>query len=241
MDNFSLREKVPYPQMGHNCGETMATLALPFRNLAMKLAFRYTRLGAPAYPYIVEPIQLATLVGELERLKDTGGSIVEVGVAWGMTTRFVCEHLVASGRSSEKYYAIDTFDSFQPRDVEFEVTHRGKTREEVSGFGYLDFEAWKRNFRKFKFLNAFQADCSNFDYSRVAPVKLAFIDVDLYLPTRSALQQIYAKLCDGGVILVDDVIQPSRWDGAYQAYSEFCSEMKLPFQMIGNKMGVIRR
>jgi len=219
----------------------MATLALPLRNFAMKLAFRYTRLGAPGYPYIVEPIQLATLVSELERLKDIDGSILEVGVAWGMTTRFVCEHLVASGRCSETYHAIDTFDSFQPKDVEFEIEHRGKTRQQVSGFAYLDFDAWKRNFRKFKFLTAHKADCSTFDYSRVAPIKLAFLDVDLYLPTRSALQQIYAKLCDGGVILVDDVMQPSRWDGAYQAYSEFCAEIGLPFQVIGNKMGIIRK
>ncbi|MGB6689451.1 MAG: TylF/MycF/NovP-related O-methyltransferase [Terracidiphilus sp.] len=218
----------------------MATLALPFRNFAMKLAFRYTRLGAPGYPYIVEPIQLATFVSELERLKDVHGSILEVGVAWGMTTRFICEHLVTSGRS-ETYHAIDTFDSFQPNHVEFEIKHRGKTRQQVSGFAYLDFDAWKRNFRKFKFLLAHKADCSTFDYSKVSPIKLAFLDVDLYLPTKSALPQIYERLCDGGVILVDDVMQPSRWDGAYQAYSEFCAEMGLPFQMIGNKMGIIRK
>jgi O-methyltransferase len=211
-------------------------------DIAKKLAFRYTRLGAPAYPYIIEPIQLATLVSELDRLKDIRGSIIEVGVAWGQTTRFVCEHLVASGRHhSERFYAIDTFSSFCPKDVEFEVKHRGKTREQVSGFGYLDFEVWKKNFREFKFLTAFKADCSTFDYSLVSPIKLAFLDVDLYLATRNALKQIYERLTDGGVILVDDVMRPSRWDGAYQAYSEFCAEAGLPFQMIGNKMGMIRK
>jgi hypothetical protein len=219
----------------------MATLALPIRNFAMKLAFRYTRLGAPEYPYIIEPIQLATLVSEIERLKDVHGSIIEVGVAWGMTSRFLCEHLSSCSRPWERFYAIDTFDSFPPRDVDFEVKHRGKTREQVSGFAYLDFEAWKRNFRKFEFVTAFKADCSAFDYLKVAPVKLAFLDVDLYLPTKSALRKIYAQLCDGGVILVDDVQQPSRWDGAYQAYSEFCSETGLVFHVIGNKMGVIRK
>ncbi len=219
----------------------MATLAPPLRNFARKLAYRYTRLGAPAYPYIVEPIQLATLVSEIERLKDTAGSILEVGVAWGMTSRFLCEHLAACGRPWERFYAIDTFDSFQPRDVEFEIKHRGKTRAQVSGFEYLDFNAWKRNFRGFRFLTAFKADCSVFDYVKVAPVKLAFVDVDLYLPTRGALQKIYAHLCEGGAILVDDVMQPSRWDGAWQAYSEFCSETGLCPQVIGNKMGVIRK
>jgi hypothetical protein len=222
-------------------GDLMATVARPIRSFAMKLAFRYTRLGAPAYPYIVEPIQLATLVSELDRVKDIPGSIIEVGVAWGMTTRFVCEHLVASGRNNERFCAIDTFESFPKRDVEFEVKHRGKTREQVSGFDYLNFEVWKRNFRKFKFLTAFKADCATFDYSLVSPIKLAFLDVDLYLATRSALKQIYERLSEGGVLLVDDVMQPSRWDGAFQAYKEFCAEAGLPFQVIGNKMGVIRK
>jgi O-methyltransferase len=219
----------------------MATLARPICELAKKLAFRYTRLGAPDYPYIVEPIELATIVSEIDRVKEIRGSIIEVGVAWGQTTRFVCEHLVASGRPAERFYAIDTFESFCPKDVEFEVNHRGKTREEVSGFGYLDFEVWKRNFREFKFLTAVKADCSAFDYSRIAPIKLAFLDVDLYLATRSALQRIYPHLAEGGVILVDDVMEPSRWDGANQAYNEFCEECGRPVELVGNKMGVIRK
>jgi len=219
----------------------MASLARPICALAKKFAFRYTRLGVPDYPYIVEPIELATIVSELDRVKDLRGAILEVGVAWGQTTRFVCEHLAASGRSSEQYYAIDTFDSFCTKDVEFEVNRRGKTREEVSGFGYLDFEVWKRNFRNFKFLTAVKADCSAFDYARIAPIKLAFLDVDLYLATRSALKKIFRHLTEGGVILVDDVMEPSRWDGANQAYNEFCEQSGLPVQRIGNKMGLIRK
>src|SRR5579863_31485 len=210
-------------------------------DLAKKVAFRYAGLGAPAYPYIIEPIQLATLVSELERLKDTPGSIVEVGVARGMTTRFICEHLMRTGRTSENFCVVDTFDSFVSRDVEFEIRHRGKTRDEIQGFGYIDLRSWLRNLREFKFLKAFQADCSTFDYDRLSPIKLAFIDVDLYLATKAALGRIFERLVEGGVILVDDVLQPSRWDGAYQAYSEFCAERGLPFQLIGNKMGVIRK
>jgi O-methyltransferase len=215
------------------------TTAKPIREFAKKLAFRFTRLGAPEYPYIVEPAQLAAFVNELDRVRDLPGSIVEIGVGRGMTTRFLCEHLVASGQRTEKFFAIDTFDSFSSRDVEFEVKHRGKTHDEIWGFGYIDFESWKKNFREFKFLTAYKADCSAFDYSLISPVKFAFIDVDLYLATKNALKKIYANLEEGGVILVDDVMQPCRWDGAYQAYAEFCSERGLPFQMVGNKMGVI--
>lgn len=219
----------------------MASTVQPIREFAKKLAFRYASLGAPEYSYIVEPIQLATFVNELDRLRNLPGSILEIGVARGMTTRFLCEHLVASGRTQERLCAIDTFESFLPKDVDYEVKHRGKGAKEIWGFGYIDHDSWRRNFREFPFVSAYKADCSTFDYSLVAPIKFAFLDVDLYLATKAALRHIYANLADGGVILVDDVVQPSRWDGAYQAYTEFCDELGLPFHRIGNKMGIIRR
>jgi predicted O-methyltransferase YrrM len=219
----------------------MASTVQPIREFAKKIAFRYASLGAPEYPYIVEPIQLATFVNELERVKNMTGSILEIGVARGMTTRFICEHLVASGRTHEKLCVIDTFQSFVPRDVDYEVKHRGKGPKDIWGFGYIDHESWMRNFRKFPFVTAHKADCATFDYSLVSPIKFAFLDVDLYLATKAALGHIYANLVDGGVILVDDVMQPSRWDGAYQAYCEFCDEVGLPFQQVGSKMGIIRR
>jgi O-methyltransferase len=215
--------------------------AQPIREFAKKLAFRYAGMGAPEYPYIVEPIQLATFVNELDRVKNVLGSIIEVGVSRGMTTRFLCEHLVASEREHEQFHAIDTFDSFLSKDVDFEVKHRGKRPSEIWGFGYIDYESWKRNFRKFGFLTAHKADCSTFDYASIAPIKFVFLDVDLYLATKAALDRIYPHLANGGAILVDDVMQPSRWDGAFQAYSEFCDEMGLPFQQIGKKMGIIRK
>jgi hypothetical protein len=219
----------------------LAKTAQPIREFAKKLAFRYTRLGAPEYPYIVEPVQLATFVNELDRVKPLPGSIVEIGVARGMTTRFLCEHLAASGRCAEPLYAIDTFESFRSHHVEFELKHRGKRAGEIWGFGYIDFEVWKKNFRPFQFVTAFKADCSAFDYSAIAPIKFVFLDVDLYLATKSALRQIYPHLAEGGVVMVDDVISPSRWDGAYQAYSEFCEEQGLPFERVGNKMGILRK
>jgi hypothetical protein len=48
-------------------------------------------------------------------------------------------------------------------------------------------------------------------------------------------------LVDGGVILVDDVMDKSMWDGSYQAYMEFCEEMGLEPEIVGNKCGVIRK
>jgi hypothetical protein len=67
------------------------------------------------------------------------------------------------------------------------------------------------------------------------------LDVDLYLPTRRALPRIYEHICEGGIILVDDVLNDSSYDGAFQAYMEFCDELKIGPDIIGNKCGIIRK
>jgi hypothetical protein len=205
-----------------------------------RIAFRHLGLGIPRYDYNIEPIQLATLVMELERLRNTRGAIVEIGVSRGLTTRFLVEHILKQGLN-ERLYAIDTFASFVDSDLEYEVNVRGKRMREVRGFEFNDYAVWKRNFADFPFVVPLQADCSTFDYASVAPIKLVFLDVDLYLPTKNALPKIYEQLCDGGVILIDDVRDRQAWDGPYQAYVEFCAQRQLPPVILGNKCGVIRK
>ncbi len=207
-----------------------------------KLIFKYTPFGAPKYHYNIEPIQLVSFVNEIERLRNTSGSIVEIGVARGLTTRFICEHIRGSGYSeSLKYFALDTFSSFTKEDVDFEVDKRGKRRDELVGFGYNDFDVWCKNFLEFDFLKPIKADCSTYDYRQIGPLKLAFLDVDLYMPTKNALPLIFEQLVPGGVILVDDCLANNRWDGAFQAYQEFCFDNNIPATIIGRKCGYIQK
>jgi predicted O-methyltransferase YrrM len=195
----------------------------------------------PSYRFNVEPIQLATLVCEIDRLKNTIGAIVEIGVARGLTTRFICEHLIKTRCTNQKLYAIDTFQSFIKSDVDYEVAHRNKNKGDLKGVVDNDFEIWKKNFRGFPFVKAIQSDCAAFDYSTIAPIKLAFLDVDLYLPIKRVLPRIYEHLCEGGIILVDDVQNNHIYDGAYQSYMEFCEDLNISPTVIGNKCGIIRK
>lgn len=216
------------------------SLAKSARELAKAIAFRYTKLGVPRYPYNLEPIQLAQLVMELERVRPLQGSFVEIGVARGLTTRFLCEHIrVQRPPHAIDYYALDTFSSFTDEDLNYEVEKRGKELPALRGFEYNDYAVWKRNFAEFPFLKAIQSDCSTFDYSRIAPIKLAFLDVDLYLPTQKTLPRIYDALIPGGAILVDDVLDNQVYDGACQAYMEFCLARGLQPKVVGNKCGII--
>src|SRR5262245_30335112 len=115
------------------------------RELAKKFVFRHTPFGAPTYPYTSDPIELALLVMEMERLRGRPGIILEVGVARGMTTRFMAEH--SKRNTGDRIVALDTFSSFTKRDLDYEMKERGKTATELAGFGYNDFETWKRNFQ----------------------------------------------------------------------------------------------
>jgi len=195
----------------------------------------------PIYPYMVEPIQLAQIINELERLKNIKGNILEIGVFRGMTTRFICEYLKNTKNQNAKLYAIDTFSSFTEADINYETKYRGKKYSEIDSFNINDFNTWKKNFSMYPFVFPIKQDCSEVDYNKLAPIKLVFLDVDLYLPTKKTLTKIYRLLIPGGVILVDDVKSKNIWDGAYQAYIEFCDEMSIKPEFIGSKCGIIRK
>lgn len=205
------------------------------------IAFRYTKFGAPRYSYNVEPAQLAEIVTSLNtlgKLRDKL-NIFEIGLARGMTTRFIVEHVRKSGLSVN-FYCLDTFSSFTEADLEYETKHRGKTLGELAGFKYNDYETWKSNFAEFDFVNAIQCDASTFDFSKVeGGVDFMFLDVDLYQPTLKVLRNVKDFLNDGAIILVDDVQDGNSWDGAYQAFFEYIKEEGLEGEVIGNKCGKI--
>ena len=208
------------------------------KEITKKFLFRYTKLGSPTYSYNLEPLQLAEIIHSLDKVKDLEGSLCEIGVARGMTTRFICEH-IKELKNVPKFYCIDTFDSFVKDDINYEVEHRNKKRSELSGFSYNNFESWKRNFKNFSFVKAIQEDVKNFNFERIKPIKFALLDVDLYLPTLSALKKLKKNMTKGGIIIVDDVNKNNSWDGANQAFYEFVKENSINFKLVGKKCGVI--
>lgn len=207
---------------------------------------RNSHTHAAKYPYLLDPIQLSALVGAIDELADKPGCIVEIGVYRGWSTMFLCEHIqVTYPDKPPAYYAIDTFSSFVDDHLDYEVAKRSKVRKKLGHFFYNDYEIWTANFRKYPFVNAIKADCTQFDFSRLGPIKLALIDVDIYVPTFQALSKVYPCLIEGGVILVDDVIKKLdtayAYDGAREAYLDFCSAHHLPPTYIGRRCGLIRR
>jgi hypothetical protein len=204
-----------------------------------KILFKYTKIGAPTYSYNLDPLQLAEIVNSLEQVKKIEGNICEIGVARGMTTRFICEYLKEI-ENKKKFYCIDTFQSFEKEDIKYEIEQRSKKRSELIGFSYNDFTSWKKNFEEFSFVQAVKKDIKSFNFEEIKPIKFALLDVDLYMPTISALNNLKNNMASGGILMVDDVIDNNSWDGANQAFHEFVNQFSLDYKLIGKKCGVIK-
>ncbi len=67
----------------------------------------------------------------------------------------------------------------------------------------------------------------------------ALLDVDLYLPTMAALELIYPRMVEGGTVVVDDVREAGKWDGAYKAFSEFVARTGTQCRLVPPKCGIL--
>ena len=109
-----------------------------------QILIKYTKIEAPTYAYNLDPLQLAEIVNSLEQVKKIEGNICEIGVARGMTTRFICEYLKEI-KNKKKFYCIDTFQSFEKEDIKHEIEHRNKKRSELIGFRSEERREGKEN------------------------------------------------------------------------------------------------
>lgn len=212
------------------------------REFAKKIAFRSKALNwvsKPTYRYNLKPAQLAFLVDAIDRTRHLGGNIVEVGVARGMTTVFLNQHMREAG-DARQYICVDTFSGFTQEAVAYERERRGKDDRGLAGFAYNDASVFRKNIESNGFsVSIIQKDCGLLDKADIGNVSVALLDVDLYLPTMRAIGTIYDQLQTGGVMMVDDVAMGTNYDGAAVAYFEFCLERGLPPLVIAGKAGML--
>lgn len=203
----------------------------------------YSRQPFVRYPYMNPPSEIMELTRQLLAIKEPGAA-VEVGCNQGWTTCFLVEALREHGIERD-YVCIDTFSGFTSEDVAIEQDSRGKAIGTYDGNFAINDRRWlEASMKRFGYSNVtvHKADAKTFDYQALGKIAFALVDVDLYWPVRKSLKQIIPYMVEGGVILVDDCdnSQDSRWDGAYQAYMEFCADEKITPEIVCRKFGVIR-
>jgi O-methyltransferase len=216
-----------------------------FRKMFYELTARFpshlNRIWMAHYSYMFTPAQLAFLVHCLDKTRHLSGPIVEIGCARGQTTLYLNLHLRSLG-IQKRYICIDTFQGFTPDDIRYEVEVRKKDPGFTwEGFAYND----KRWFDRALQLNgighveSIRADVNQFDFEGIENISCCLLDVDLYVPVRSCLEKLPAKMAPGGLLVVDDCAPDNTFDGALQAYEEFLAKTKFRSEIVCGKLGVI--
>jgi hypothetical protein len=90
-------------------------------------------------------------------------------------------------------------------------------------------------------VTSFQADATMFDYTKISPLRMALVDLDLYRPVLSTLNAIYDLVSPGGIIVTDDCQQGGKWGGAYEAFMEFTKAKGVEPIIMHGKLGVITK
>ncbi|WP_375284216.1 class I SAM-dependent methyltransferase [Marinicauda pacifica] len=201
----------------------------------------FKRLMMPSYPLKISPGQVTALLNAIDDSCDEESVVVEVGVARGDTSVVLLEHIKSSGRSNKCVF-VDTFSGFTRESIDFEVT-RGKPRSRYDAFRYGDENQFIRNLNRLGYSNftTLKGDAGSVDWSKAGKISAMLLDIDLYEPTIKTLRGVWPHLLPGAVVVVDDCIPNSSYDGSLQAYLEFVAEIGASERYVGGKGGVIQK
>jgi O-methyltransferase len=195
----------------------------------------------PVMKFDMSIAQLNFILETIDSIKNDG-AILEIGVGGGSTS-VVINNFIKNKAIKKQFYAIDTFYGFTKDDILYENIIRGKTDKYL--YYRSNSKSWyTKTLMAHGISNAkiFQADAKEFEYNKLGQIAFCLFDVDLYNPTSVVLPILYSKLIPGGVIIVDDCQNDlSIYDGAGQAYREFCNKYNLKEELVFNKLGVIRK
>ena len=198
------------------------------------------------YRYAFTPAQLVRLITLATEAAAVPGDFCEVGCYRGYTTVFLNKHLDTIA-PDKRYWALDTFGGFVASDVahEQQIRHKDSVRDrQALGKFTVNSQRWFERTLLFNGITRVTAHASavqDFAFPEAARFCFVLIDVDLYLPTKAALEKLWPRLSPGGVIVVDDCHPGHVYDGSRQALEEFCAARSLRFEVVETKLAVLRR
>lgn len=168
-----------------------------------------------------------------KRITSLPGQVVECGVYKGASLiRFATFREVLESPFSREIVGFDAFGEFpKPRnesDLEFV-----KRFEKEGGDGYdrqILTEVFE--YKKFRNIELVEGDVliTVPDYLAANPelkIALLHVDVDVYEPTLSVLENFFERVVPGGVVILDDY---GAVDGATRAIDEFVEERNLKIE-----------
>jgi hypothetical protein len=163
-----------------------------------------------------DPYRIGKLLAQFEIYKtilELPGAIVECGVFKGVSLiRFATFRHALETQESRKIIGFDAFGDFpqdgliRADDVDFAETHDDqsggpgisvkKLTEFLGAKGFGNFELIQGNV-----LETISPYFAAHDYEKIA---LLHLDMDVYAPTKAALELLYDRVISGGIIMIDD-------------------------------------
>jgi hypothetical protein len=187
------------------------------------------------FHWFSSPARLNKILSQFEiynLIRDVPGDVFELGVFKGVSLIRLCNFRTAIENDfARKIVGFDAFGKFPNSNLSLSTDHDFiKVWESESGDG-LSLEEVNRliEFKGIQNISLVQGDIreiipqylANFPWTKIA---LLHLDLDVYEPTKYALEVLFPYISSGGVVMLDDY---STVEGANKAVDNFVLEKNL--------------
>ena len=151
---------------------------------------------------IISGQNMGLLLEFIETTKDLEGNILELGTYKGGTTIMFAK-LLQELKSKKRIFACDTFTGFPYDDLD--PTEQNK----IGNLRDTSFEHVSEKFKKFNVNDKISIIKGKFEdtlFQKLSDQKFSFVlfDADLYKSTKFALDFVYPRLINGGIMVFQD-------------------------------------
>jgi hypothetical protein len=149
--------------------------------------------------------------------QSTGNHYAECGVFRG-STAYMMAHLIRANPEA-KLHLFDSFEGLSPKT-------KGDEGTKSRGKFICSLDKVQNHLRRFKNINYYKGWFPDrFNDVKELRFTVVHIDVDLYEPTRQAIEFFYPRLCDRGALVFDDY-GTQRFTGARRAINGFLKTLE---------------
>jgi hypothetical protein len=164
-----------------------------------------------------------------KKILSVSGNIIECGVFKGNSlVRFLTYRMLLENNFSRVVYGFDMFGKFpNAKNINDKIWVKKWEKEANNGIQKQELEGNLNNkgFENFKLIegNIFKTIPKFLKNNQHTKIALLNLDMDIYEPTKYALNKFFKYMSNGGIILIDDY---STVYGATKAVDEFLKKNK---------------
>lgn len=207
--------------------ETLLSTLRPLKDRAERFHKNYNEgiIATRMPPTSKRRKRFENLVYHLHDTLNLQGDIAECGMFRGLSSYLICKTVAAENPDyrGDDFYGFDSFEGLsEPTSHDLKDKHK-KPNTKKGDFS-ASLEQVKANLSAFPNVTLLKGWIPE-RFSEVSDKEFRFVhvDVDLYQPSKDALEFFYPRLVSKGKIVCDDY----NWPGQAEAVDEFCMAHKI--------------